>query len=66
MTIALTRSMCQGSTYRLIAMTCSSVFALPPRLAAMTPCLITQNRSPVTATSRTTMTTVTHQGSSPR
>ena len=36
-------------------MICSTVLILPPRLAAMTPCLITQNRSSVTPTSRTRM-----------
>ena len=43
----------------------SSVFSLPPRLAGITPCLSTQNRSAVTPSSRTTMTLVTHQDSSP-
>ncbi len=52
--------------YRLIAMTWSRVLILPPRLAAITPRRITQNRSAVTASSRATMTTVTHQASSPR
>ena len=37
----------------------------PPRLAAITPCLITQNRSTVTPISRTPITAVTHQDSSP-
>jgi hypothetical protein len=39
---------------------------LPPRLAGMTPCRITQNRSAVTPHSRTITTIVTHQGRSPR
>jgi hypothetical protein len=38
--------------------------ALPPRLAAITPCRMTQKRSRVTPTSRTRITTVTHHGSS--
>ena len=37
-----------GSTYSPIATACSSVLTLPPRLAGMTPCRITQNRSSVT------------------
>src|SRR5215472_5979446 len=55
-----------GSTYRAIATTCSSVFSLPPRLAAITPRRMTQNRSRVTEISRARITTVTHQASSPR
>src|SRR6478672_2861120 len=55
-----------GSTYRAIATTCSSVFSLPPRLAAITPRRMTQNRSSVTEISRARITTVTHQASSPR
>ena len=34
-----------GSTYRQIAMICSSVLSLPPWLAAMTPRLMTAKRS---------------------
>src|SRR5580704_14367069 len=55
-----------GRMYSAIAITCSRVFALPPRLAAMTPCDMTQNRRAVTPTSRNRITPVTHQGSSPR
>ena len=44
---------------------CSIVLTLPPRLAGMTPCRITKNRSSVTPISRTSTTTVTHQASSP-
>ena len=44
----------------------ATVFILPPRLAAMTPCRITHTRSRVTASSRTRITTVTHHGSSSR
>src|SRR5215469_15297688 len=43
----------------------STVLILPPLLAGMTPCLITQKRSSVTPTSRTMMTLVTHQVSAP-
>ena len=42
-----------------MATACSRVFTLPPRLAAITPCRITQKRSSVTPTSRTRITTVT-------
>ncbi len=45
---------------------CSRVLSLPPRLAGITPCRMTKNRSSVTPISRTSTTTVTHQGSSPR
>jgi hypothetical protein len=38
---------------------------LPPRLAAITPRRITQNRSAVTPSSLTMITVVTHHGSSP-
>src|SRR5262245_12620639 len=55
-----------GSTYSAIATTCSSVFSLPPRLAAITPRRMTQNRSSVTEISLARITTVTHQASSPR
>ena len=34
-----------GSRYKVIARICSAVLSLPPRLAAITPCRITQNRS---------------------
>ena len=44
---------------------CSAVLILPPRLAGMTPCRITQNRSAVTPHSRARITTVTHHGSAP-
>src|SRR6059036_1778695 len=44
---------------------CNAVLALPPRLAGITPCRMTKNRSPVTPTSRTRITTVTHHGRSP-
>src|SRR5215469_2077849 len=54
-----------GRMYRQIAATCSSVFSLPPWLAAITPRLITTNRSTVTPTSRIRISAVTHQGSSP-
>src|SRR3954447_819290 len=49
-----------------MASACSTVLALPPRLAAITPCRITQKRSRVTPISRNRITTVTHQGSRPR
>src|SRR5215469_12566606 len=55
-----------GSMYSAIAITCSIVLILPPRLAAMTPREITQKRRPVTASSRNRITPVTHHGSSPR
>src|SRR5580692_6033945 len=54
-----------GSMYRQIAATCSSVFSLPPWLAAITPRLITTNRSTVTPTSRIRISAVTQPGSSP-
>src|SRR6266480_4688618 len=65
-TAALSAAGGPGSTYRAIATTCSSVFSLPPRLAAITPWRMTQNRSKVTATSLAMITAVTHQASSPR
>src|SRR4028118_1084703 len=43
----------------------TKVLALPPRLAAITPCRITTNRSTVTAASRASTTMVTHQLTSP-
>src|SRR5712664_1520155 len=52
--------------YSPIASICSTVLILPPLLAAMTPCRITQKRSAVTPTSRTRITPVTHHGRSPR
>ena len=52
--------------YSEIASTWSRVLSFPPRLAAITPYRMTQNRSPVTATSRARITTVTHHGSQPR
>src|SRR6202050_2071990 len=55
-----------GSTYRQMAMTWRRVFSLPPRLAAITPRRITQNRSAVTPSSPNMITPVTHQGRSPR
>src|SRR5215470_10230863 len=55
-----------GSMYSAIAITCSKVLILPPRLAAMTPREMTQKRRPVTASSRNRITPVTHHGSSPR
>ena len=48
-----------------IAMICSSVFSLPPWLAAMTPRLMTAKRSAVMPSSRARISPVTHQGSSP-
>ena len=48
-----------------MASVCSAVLILPPRLAGMTPCRITQNRSAVTPHSRVSITTVTHHGSAP-
>jgi hypothetical protein len=39
------------------------VLSLPPRLAGITPCRMTQKRSNVTPISRTMMTMVTHHGS---
>ncbi len=51
-----------GSRKSPIAMACTSVFALPPRLAGMIPWRSTENRSTVTPTSRPMITTVTHQG----
>ena len=65
-TAALSAAGGPGSTYRAIATTCSSVFSLPPRLAAITPWRMTQNRSKVTAISLARMTAVTHQANSPR
>ena len=53
-----------GSMYKLIAIICSSVLSLPPRLAAITPRRMTANRSTVMPTSRTRITAVTHQDSS--
>ena len=53
-----------GRMSRPIASACSSVLTLPPRLAGITPCRITKNRSRVMPISRTRMTTVTHHGSS--
>ena len=35
-----------GQRYQAIARICSAVLSLPPRLAAITPYRITQNRSP--------------------
>ncbi len=46
-----------------MARICSAVLSLPPRLAAITPWRITQNRSSVMPNSRTRISTVTHQGS---
>src|SRR5215813_470730 len=57
---------CTGKMYSPIATICSTVLILPPLLAGMTPCRITQKRSAVTPTSRTRITPVTHHGSSPR
>ena len=54
-----------GRMYRPIAMICTNVLALPPGLAAMTPYLITANRSSVTPISRIRMIRVTHQARSP-
>src|SRR5712692_2896107 len=54
-----------GRMYRPIATIWSTVLTFPPRLAAITPRRITQNRSTVTPISRARMTTVIHQGSSP-
>src|SRR6185312_9478583 len=54
-----------GSRYRQIAMICSSVFSLPPWLAAITPRLSTAKRSAVMPNSRARIRPVTHQGSSP-
>jgi hypothetical protein len=51
--------------YRLMATIWSMVLILPPRLAAITPRRMTQNRSAVTASSRARITMVTHQASSP-
>ena len=41
-------------------MFCTNVFALPPRLAGITPCRITKNRKPVMPSSRTSTTAATH------
>src|SRR5918993_3155522 len=49
-----------------MATDCTKVLYFPPRLAGITPCRITQNRSSVTPTSRTRITMVTHHGSSSR
>src|SRR5215207_2903868 len=46
-----------------MATDCTKVLYLPPRLAGITPCRITQNRSSVIPPSRTRITMVTHQGS---
>src|SRR5579875_917777 len=43
----------------------SSVLSLPPRLAGITPCRITQKRSSVTPSSRPSIRVVTHHGRSP-
>src|SRR5262245_29808288 len=55
-----------GSTYRAIATTCSRVFSLPPRLAAITPRRMTQKHSSVTEISRARITAVTHPASPPK
>src|SRR5262249_27247302 len=55
----------KGQRYQTIARVCRAVLILPPRLAAITPCRITQKRSAVTPHSRVRITTVTHQGSAP-
>ena len=54
-----------STRYIVIATVCASVLALPPRLAGMTPCSITQKRSTVTPTSRARMIPVTHHDRSP-
>src|ERR1700722_13134301 len=54
-----------GSTYRQIAMICSSVLSLPPLLAAMTPRLMTAKRSTVMPISRNRISAATQTGSSP-
>src|SRR5688572_3155496 len=51
-----------GHMYQAMAAIWRTVLALPPRLAAITPYRMTQNRSSVTPSSRTRMTMVTHQG----
>src|SRR6201996_1501315 len=55
-----------GSMYKLIAIICSRVLSLPPRLAAITPRWMTAKRSTVIPTPRTRMAAVTHQDSSCR
>ncbi len=52
-------------TYMPTATPWVSVLTLPPRLAGITPCRITQKRSSVMPSSRARMTIVTHQGRSP-
>src|SRR5262249_58619696 len=66
--ITATRSHCgtPGSMYSEIASTWSRVLTLPPRLAAITPWRITQNRSPVTAISLTRVTAGTPHARQPR
>ena len=44
-----------SARYIVMATVCARVLALPPRLAGMTPCSMTQNRSSVTPISRTRM-----------
>ena len=48
-----------------MAIACTSVFALPPRLAGMMPWRRTANRSSVMPISRPIITTVAHHGTSP-
>lgn len=53
-------------TYIPAAVPCASVFSLPPLLAGITACRMTQNRISVMPSSRARITPVIHHGRSPR